>query len=97
MNNNQYKEVMRNYKEMVDSNSIDVRFVFHVDRGGFYVGGITLDFASDWDIPDDFNPEEFVKCVYSAAEHVSYDYYRVARDDSGEVALMEYRHDVLLW
>lgn len=94
MNNKQYKEVMRNYKEMVDSNVIGARFVFHIDREGFYVGSITLDFVDDREIPDDFNPEEFVKSVYYHANYASYDYYEVARDDSGEVALVKYLHDM---
>lgn len=57
MNNKQYKELMRNYQELVDSDAISVRFVFHIDREGFYLGGITLDFTDALDVPDDFNPQ----------------------------------------
>ena len=95
MNNKQYKEVMRNYKEMVDSNSINARFVFHVDREGFCVGGITLDLVDDRDVPNALNLEEFIKSVYYDATHASYDYYEISRDDSCEVALVTYLDDVL--
>ena len=94
MNNEQYKEVMRNYKEMVDSNTIGARFVFHIDREGFYLGSITLDFVDYREVPDDFYPKEFVKSVYYDANHATYDYYEVARDNTGEVALVKYLHDM---
>lgn len=95
MNNEQYKEVMRNYKEMIEANATSIRYVFHVDGEGFYVSRIVLDFCTDNDVPEGFDPAKFIKSIFSADVYcMSYDYYEVARDDTGEVALVKYLHDM---
>ena len=95
MNNNQYKEVARNYKEMVDANATSIRYVFHIDAEGFYASRIVLDFCIDNDIPEGFDPNKFIKSIFSMdTYHITYDYYEVRRDDWGEVALIKYLHDV---
>ena len=95
MNNEQYKEVMRNYKEMTDGNATSIRYVFHIDVDGFYVSRVVLDFCTDNDVAGDFNPKDFIKIVFPVDGYdISYDYYEVARDYRGEVALVKYLHDV---
>lgn len=92
--NNQLNEIIKNLDGMLDFTS--VRYIIKVEQNKYLMGQITLDYTNDRQVPDDLDLVALVKSLYYGKIHVTYDYYEIARDDTGEPALVKYLHDVYL-
>lgn len=91
---NQLNEIDQSLNDMLDFTS--VRYVIKVEQDRCLMGQIILDYTNDRQVPDDLDLAALVKSLYYGKIYVTYDYYEIARDDTGEPALVKYLHDVYL-